>query len=154
MLFLAHLTLGGAILWVPGEPIIAMGQVMQPHLRVGRKLLATCLLIFIACFVDNFVHGMRHRRSGDSLFRVVIAAADPNMTANPGSSASAGRIRCETDKPPFIVNRATSSFWATALRRTHLYYLSTPRLAELGDALDVCSVGASPAPPRLCFVGS
>jgi hypothetical protein len=45
-----------------------------------------------------------------------------------------------------------SGVWATALRRTHLRYLSTtstslctPRLAELGDALDMRSVGASPA---------
>jgi hypothetical protein len=34
---------------------------------------------------------------------------------------------------------------ATAIRRTDLCYLSTLRLAELGGALDMRSVGASPA---------
>jgi hypothetical protein len=34
---------------------------------------------------------------------------------------------------------------ATAIRRTDLCYLSTLRLAELGDALDMRSVGVSPA---------
>src|SRR5205085_654511 len=67
--FLGHLTLGADM----GEPIIAMGEVMhiamvevmQPDLHFGLKLLATCLLLFIiAIFVDNFVHDMRHRRSG------------------------------------------------------------------------------------------
>jgi hypothetical protein len=39
------------------------------------------------------------------------------------------------------VNLAVSANW---LRRTH-HNFSTPRLAELGDALDMRSVGASPA---------
>jgi hypothetical protein len=48
---------------------------------------------------------------------------------------------------------------ATAIRRTDLCYPSTLRLAELGDALDMRSVGASPTlrllHPRLyVLVGS
>jgi hypothetical protein len=39
----------------------------------------------------------------------------------------------------------SSDVRATATRRTHLCYLSTLRLAEPGDALDVRSVDASPA---------
>ena len=43
---------------------------------------------------------------------------------------------------------------ATAIRRTDLCYPSTLRLAELGDALDMRSVGASPTLSPVILVTS
>ena len=61
ILFLTHLTLGGSILGLTGDPFINLGHLLEPFLGIGQALFVACLPLWgIVIWFDHRVHLARH----------------------------------------------------------------------------------------------